>query len=302
MPEHQLSADAKPSCGTATEPAPAKVNLYLHVTGRRDDGYHLLDSLIVFADCGDVISVEPSDDLSLSLSGPFANEISELGENNLVMRAASTLAAAAGISPRAALTLEKRLPVAAGIGGGSADAAATLRALGRFWNLKIDDDAVRRLALGLGADIPACLWSRPVAASGIGDLVVGFEGDWPTLHMVLANPRKPLATAKVFASRAGGFGKAVPILETPANLEALVSALMRRRNDLEAAACELEPSVTQVLGALSEQPGCHLARMSGSGATCFGLFNDASAADRAAQELASRQPNWWVVATSTRAT
>jgi len=292
---------AEPSGGGVTEPAPAKINLYLHVTGRRDDGYHLLDSLIVFTDFGDVISVAPADGLSLSVSGPFASKISDLGERNLVMRAAASMAAAAGVPPRAALTLEKRLPVAAGIGGGSADAAATLRALRRFWSLQIDDDTVRRLALGLGADVPACLRSTPVAVSGIGDVLAGFEGDWPRLHMVLANPRKPLATAGVFTSRSEGFGDAAPILETPANAETLISALTCRRNDLEEAARTLEPLVVEVLHALSDQPDCRLARMSGSGATCFGLFSDAPAAERAAREMVNRRPEWWVVATSTRA-
>lgn len=293
-----LSASVLPDA--VVEPAPAKVNLYLHLVGRRHDGYHLLDSLMVFTDYGDVVSVRPAADLSLSVTGPFAHEIDQLGDQNLVLRAAADLAAAADVMGHAAITLEKRLPVAAGIGGGSADAAAALRALRRFWNLTIDDKVMRRLALKLGADVPACLVSRPVVASGIGETLDELGGDWPVLDIVLVNPLKPLGTADVFAARTGEFDARGPSLQKPGSADELISVLSIRRNDLQAPACILEPAVGEVLDSLSNQIGCRLARMSGSGATCFGLFTDAASARAAARCMTRARPDWWVIATSSR--
>ena len=279
------------------EAAPAKVNLTLHVVGRRADGYHLLDSLIVFAGVGDVVRVRPSDRLELAVAGPGAAALeAPAAGQNLVERAARALAAATGRAGGAAIELDKRLPVAAGIGGGSADAAATLRALARLWRLEDGAETLRRVAAGLGADVPACLACRPVHVRGIGEVVEPLKGRWPAVHLVLANPGRPLATAAVFAARAGAYGAAEPLIRVPATAAGLAGELARRRNDLEAPARRLMPEIGEVLDALAAAPGCLLARMSGSGATCFGLFADRARAAAAAGALARAHPAWWLAA------
>ncbi len=276
--------------GAGAVAAPAKLNLYLHVTGRRPDGYHLLDSLFVFADVGDRVSARAADDLSLTLTGPFAAALEAEGDN-LVLRAARALAAAAGIAPRAALTLEKNLPVAAGLGGGSADAAAALSALSALWGL---DLALDDIALGLGADVPACLHGRPCLVSGIGETITAAPALGGPLHAVLVNPGLPLETRDVFGARAGGFLPADPLDRDCANVFDLALALKPRRNDLEPAARFLLPEIDDVLAALADMPNCLLARLSGSGPTCFGLFGTAATAERAAQRLRAAHTGWWV--------
>lgn len=270
--------------------APAKLNLYLHVTGRRPDGYHLLDSLFVFADIGDRVSAAPADDLSLTVTGPFAGALAGEGDN-LVLRAARALAAVAGIAPKAKLTLEKNLPVAAGLGGGSADAAAALRALSDLWGL---DQPLADIALQLGADVPACLHGRPCLVSGIGETIAPAPSLGGPLHVVLVNPGLPLATASVFAARAGAFSAAAPLDRPCANAFDLALALRPRRNDLEPAARFLVPEIDDVLAALADRSGCLLARLSGSGPTCFGLFADARSADLAIRRLSMGETGWWV--------
>ncbi len=289
------------SQASVTESAPAKLNLYLHITGRRDDGYHLLESLIVFTEFGDVVTVSPADELSLTVHGPFACAIDDLGADNLVMRAATALATGAGVSRGAAIDLEKRLPVAAGIGGGSADAAATLRALIRLWGIEIEDRAIHDMALKLGADVPACLAGRPVVATGIGDMLASLGAGWPAFDIVLVNPGTPLSTPAVFRARSGPFRKPVPFSGLGVDRGDAITESVKRDNDLEAPACALEPAVRRVLAALRRQNECLLARMSGSGATCFGIFESAHAASQAARSLREQEPNWWVVATKTRA-
>lgn len=296
-----MNADFEGPNAPVTELAPAKLNLYLHITGRRDDGYHLLDSLIAFAEVGDVVTVEPADTLSLDVRGPFAQEIEALEADNLVMRAVAALANAAGMPPRAAIRLEKNLPVAAGIGGGSADAAAAIRALSRLWHVQIDDEALHRLALDLGADVPACLTSRPVVATGIGDILTPIGADWPAMPLVLVNPGIPLATPAVFGARSGPFRAASPFSTTARDYRGFVTALSLRHNDLEPAARSLEPMISTVLDAIAAQSGCLLARMSGSGATCFGLFETVESARGAARSIGDQSPDWWTVATTTRA-
>jgi 4-diphosphocytidyl-2-C-methyl-D-erythritol kinase len=278
------------------ERAPAKVNLYLHVLGRRGDGYHLVDSLIVFAGVGDRVTVRPDDRLELEVCGPFAGALATARDDNLVLRAARALAAAAAHEPCARIELDKRLPVAAGIGGGSADAAAALRALTRLWRLDLAPPALAEVAAGLGADVPACLASRPVVAGGIGELLRPLPGPWPELHLVLANPGLALPTTQVFAGREGPYGKAAPLEAVPASAPDLAAALARRRNDLEPSARRLDPAIGEALAALAALPGCLLARLSGSGATCFGLFAAAAAARAAAAALAAARGDWWVAA------
>ena len=270
------------------ELARAKVNLDLLVTGRRPDGYHELDSLVAFADFGDTLTIEPASELSLDVTGPLAADLSR-GEDNLVLRAARRLATAAGIVPRARLRLDKRLPMASGLGGGSADAAAALRGLRRLWELKLDDRALAAIALELGADVPVCLAGGTAHMRGIGELIEPVP-DLEPLPLVLVNPGLPLATAAVFRAlpKAAIGPRREPV---PAHPDA--AWLARSRNDLETPARTLVPAIGQVLTALAAAPGCRLARMSGSGTTCFGLFPGHDAA-RTAAAIASAHPSWWV--------
>lgn len=279
--------------------APAKVNLYLHVVGRRSDGYHLLDSLVVFPRQGDRITVSPAEALRLEVRGPFAADVPE-GEDNLVLRAARALAAAAGRSPAVSIRLEKGLPVASGIGGGSADAAAVLRALTELWDLRIDSDALSRIALSLGADVPMCLASRSAYVGGIGDEIEPTP-PLPDFAVVLVNPRIPLPTPAVFRTRSGPFSAPGRFERAPADVAELAALLSQRRNDLTPAAIALVRAVSDVLSALDNTAEVMLSRMSGSGATCFGLCSSQSDAEKAASALAAKHPGWWVTSGSVAA-
>ncbi len=279
-----------------TVAAPAKINLYLHVTGRRDDGYHLLDSLIAFAGVGDGVRVQRADDLSLAVVGPNAAAVPS-GADNLVLAAARALARAAGVEAGAAITLDKHLPAGAGMGGGSADAAATLRALARLWNIGADDVDLSVLAAGLGADVPMCLAGRAAFASGIGEVLTPAPA-LPAVALVLVNPGEALATPAVFAARSGPFGAAARFDKAPADAAELASILAERDNDLTAAATSLVPAVGDVLAALDATAGCLLARMTGSGATGFGLFADVDTAEATARDIAAVNPTWWCQATT----
>ena len=277
-------------------PARAKINLYLHVTGRRADGYHCLDSLIVFARLADTIEVEANGELVLDIDGPFAMGLAT-DQNNLVLQAAMSLAQAAGISARARIKLYKNLPVAAGLGGGSADAAATLLALRALWNLPTDDITLNALAARLGADVPVCLTTRPSLVRGIGhDLLPAPP--MPSFALLLVNPGLALSTAAVFEGLQKQFASSHPWRESPHNAVALAQSLAQRRNDMEPAARRLTPVIGDVIEALSALPGCRLARMSGSGATCFGLFDDLAGAEGAAKKLAAARTDWWVRASA----
>lgn len=285
---------------TVTEAAPAKLNLTLQVVGRRADGYHLLDSLVAFTDYGDTINVAAADSLSLRLDGPFGDILQGDPAENLVLRAARLLAEHARVTAGAAITLTKRLPVASGIGGGSSDAAATLRALVRLWDIEIAPTDLAAIALRLGADVPVCLACRTTRLEGIGERVTPAPA-LPAAAMVLVNPGTGLATPKVFAARSGDFstgpGAAGIFATSPPDLAALVAGLASYGNDLAAPAIALLPVIASCLARLETQPGCRLARMSGSGATCFGLFDDEAAATSAAAAIAAAEPNWWVVPT-----
>jgi len=272
--------------------APAKVNLYLHVTGRRSDGFHLLDSLVVFAGVGDRITFAPADDLSLTLSGPGAGALS-VEPDNIVLKAARRLADALGRQPQAAITLEKHLPVAAGIGGGSADAAATLRGLLQLWRADLDEKILFELGLSLGADLPVCLAGRPTQMAGVGEVLTPSV-KLPPAWLVLVNPRLALSTPAVFKARSGDFTPAAPLSEPPTDARHLARLLADRRNDLAPPAMALEPKVGEMLDAIAATDACLLSRMSGSGATCFGLYGDAEGAAAAAAQLTARHPEWWV--------
>jgi 4-diphosphocytidyl-2-C-methyl-D-erythritol kinase len=265
--------------------APAKINLTLLVTGKRADGYHLLDSLVVFAGVHDRLSGVAAEKLSLDFSGPFGAGLA--GEpDNLVLRAARALAKATGVRAGARLALEKNLPIASGIGGGSSDAAASLRLLGRLWGV----DVPAGLAATIGADVAVCM--EPIAwrMSGVGE-VLSPAPLIPACGMVLVNPGVALPTAQVFRARTGAFSAPARLPEGWEDCASMADCLARWGNDLEAPAISLCPAIAGVLAALRAVPGCRLARMSGSGATCFALFDTPALAEHAATTLA--RPGWW---------
>ena len=275
------------------EHAAAKINLYLHVVGRRDDGYHLLDSLVIFAGAADRLSVAPDPALRLSLTGPFAAALQADAGDNLVLRAAARLR---GDKHRAGahLTLDKRLPVASGIGGGSADAAAALRLLRRFWECSdFDPEVLHRLAASLGADVPVCLAGRPARMQGVGEILLEAPTLPDRLGLVLVNCGEAVSTPSVFRARDPGFRPAATLPRGWDDARALAGSLSGLSNDLEPAARRLCPAIDGVLAWLLALPGCRFARMSGSGATCFGLFDDADAA-RQALRAAEPPQSWWV--------
>ncbi len=262
--------------------APAKVNLTLHVTGQRADGYHLLESLVVFVGVGDRITVSDADELRLAVTGPRAEGV-PTGPENLVLKAASLLG---GVG--AQIVLDKHLPAAAGIGGGSSDAAATLRALSQLWNVDLPADN----GLNLGADVPVCLRAAPCLMSGVGEVLTEVPV-LPPLWMVLVNPGVEVPTPAVFKGLAR---KDNPLMApVPAGLDASAFAawLSTQRNDLEPPARAVAPVITDVLDAIVGA-GALLARMSGSGATCFGLYADADSAAHAAAQIKEKAPAWWV--------
>lgn len=279
--------------GPIEEFAPAKINLFLHVGDKRADGYHPLESLVVFVDAGDNLIFADADSLSLTIDGPFGEGLAGEGDN-LVLRAARALAARAGVAKGAAITLTKNLPVASGIGGGSADAAAALRGLARLWKLHIGLDAMLEIAATLGSDVPVCVASRSSFMEGRGEIVTAVEGV-PPAAMVLVNPGVAVPTPAVFRAvkERSGLGGTLP---SSFGADALARYLRTTKNDLEAPAKEIAPVIREVLGELARMPGILLARMSGSGATCFGLFEDGVSSDMAAIALAHSHPGWWVKA------
>ena len=274
--------------GAAVRSAHAKVNLWLNVVGRRPDGYHLLDSLVAFVDLADTLDVRPSDRLSLELAGPQAAGLAA-DPDNLVLKAARLLADRAGVAPRVTIRLGKHIPVAAGLGGGSADAAAALRALTELWRVALPEEELFDLAASLGADVPMCLAGRTALVSGMGERLQPAPA-LPPAAILLVNPGAPLPTRDVFEARRGPFSTAVPVTQPWRNLPELVTALVRRGNDLSDAAISLRPAIAQVLTFLHNSRGARYAAMSGSGATCFALYDSLDAAQRAS---ASMPPAWW---------
>lgn len=286
--------------------APAKVNLSLRVLGRRADGYHELDSLVAFAGVGDELGLTPGESGGLQISGPFAAGLSE-APDNLVLKAVRVLREEIAGLRSGRFHLVKRLPVASGIGGGSADAAAALRLLARLNGLPLSHPALLAAASRIGADVPVCLEARARVMAGIGERL-GPPLRLPRLFALLVNPGVTVETAPVFRAlglQAGeGHAGGVRAFEaeelSPATSTALIAALAAAGNDLEAPARIVAPIVGEVLSALSALPGCRLARMSGSGATCFALFDDCRASAAAGKLLAKRQPDWWVKPTVLR--
>jgi 4-diphosphocytidyl-2-C-methyl-D-erythritol kinase len=278
------------------ELAPAKINLDLHVTGRRPDGYHELDSLTAFAAFGDRLVLHDHDRLELSVTGPFAGVLA-VEPDNLVLRAARRLAALAGRDSAVRIVLDKWIPVAAGLGGGSADAAATLRGLNRLWRLGMAAADLAEPAAALGADVPVCLASRPARMRGIGERIEPWD-DLPTLPVLLVNPSLPLTTAAVFGGLGTISGEIDRAWPPPREAEAFLAWLAARHNDLEAPAQRILPPICAIHATLMAQKGCAVARMSGSGATCFGVFRDAAGRDAAAAAIAREQPGWWLAAST----
>ncbi|MCP5361249.1 MAG: 4-(cytidine 5'-diphospho)-2-C-methyl-D-erythritol kinase [Hyphomicrobiales bacterium] len=280
-----------------TAKAPAKLNLSLHVTGRRADGYHALESLMVFLDLADTLQMMPADTFSLSVKGPFADTV-PTDSHNLVLQAAIQLAERSPASQPVQITLDKQIPVAAGLGGGSADAAAMLRTLAKYWHYD-DPETLMELAVVLGADVPVCMASRSTWVGGMGESLLGHPV-LPPLALLLVNPRTPVATATIFKQ---GFTQfRAPSIAFPSSFDTintLCDYLAETSNDLTRNACLHTPVIGEVLGAIAALPGVRLSRMSGSGATCFGLFTSPEARDHAYTALKSSYPDWWILPANT---
>lgn len=292
---------ASPRIDEASSPegatfAPAKINLALHVTGRRPDGYHDIETLAIFARFGDRVTVAPGSADSLTVTGRYAADVPTDG-TNLVLKARDALRRTAGKQAAApvAIGLEKNLPVASGVGGGSSDAAATLRALSGFWGIRAGESELRRIGLDLGADLPMCLAARPLVARGIGDRIEPAP-EMPPLGMVLVNPGGAVPTAAVFGRLERRDNAGLPPLPLRFGFHDLLGWLAATRNDLEPAAGLIEPGIGTALVAL-KRANAAFARMSGSGATCFGLFESGNMAKRAAAAIRARHPGWFVAAT-----
>lgn len=274
--------------------APAKVNLYLHVTGRRGDGYHLLDSLVAFADIGDELRLEAADGFVFSLTGPMAAVLrDEPVEGNLAVRAARALAKAVDKPLNVRLTLVKNLPPASGIGGGSSDAAAALRLLARHWGVAANDPLLYEIAASLGQDVPCCVDAKTCYFRDIGN-AIDDGPELPPTAIVLVNPNKALPTPAVFKARTGGFNPPNRFERAPRSSRELAAMLSERENGLTAAAAGIMPEIHEILSALDASPDCLLARMSGSGATCFGLYQDNASAQLATAGILAAHPDWWV--------
>jgi 4-diphosphocytidyl-2-C-methyl-D-erythritol kinase len=280
-----------------TERAPAKINLTLHVIGRRADGYHALESLVAFTRSGDLVSLTPGDLLQLSVAGPTAPAAGD-PDANLIIKAARNLAARIDGLKLGAFHLLKTLPVAAGIGGGSSDAAAALRLLARANDLPLDDPRLLEAAAATGADVPVCLAGKARMMAGIGEKLGAILG-LPPLFALIVNPRQALATKDVFARMNIASGAETsygshPLIAGDMDAAAVIGALKKGRNDMEDAAIVLAPVIGDVLNILAAAPGCRLARMSGSGATCFAVFPDCRAVAKAKRVIVRAHPDWWV--------
>lgn len=284
----------------------AKVNLTLRVIGRRVDGFHDLESVVAFADCADRLTLEPGAALGLTMEGPLADACGDTSDN-LVLKAARLLGERVADLEVGHFTLEKVLPVAAGIGGGSADAAAALRLLARLNELSLDDDRIMEVALQTGADVPVCVASHACDMAGVGETLLPLN--LPKMPCVLVNPRVPVATRDVFNALGLRHGELLigatdVVMQTPSWPEAgdaiddWIEALAGGSNDLESPAARIEPVISQVLAALRASSGVRLVRMSGSGATCFAIFADDAAAEAAGDRLRADHPGWWVHAGS----
>jgi 4-diphosphocytidyl-2-C-methyl-D-erythritol kinase len=270
--------------------APAKINLALHVTGYREDGYHLINSFVTFAQTSDTLIITPSTADSFKISGFFASTLKDEATPNLVTRARDLLRKSANNQPCPMVSIEliKNLPIASGIGGGSADAAATLKGLNDLWNLHLEYKILAKIGLNLGADVPMCLYSKPLFASGIGDIIEPVVA-MPPLSLLLVNPLISVSTALIFKSLNNKTNPALPPLTT----DFMTWLTTETRNDLEPPAIRLFPEIARVLAEINAS-NAFLSRMSGSGATCFGIFETNALRDAAYEELKNKHPTWWI--------
>ncbi len=280
--------------------APAKINLALHITSRRADGYHDLDTLAVFADSlRETVSVDVADGVRLQVAGPFAASVPH-DETNLVIAAARIFFSTVDVGNKALLSLNKTIPIGAGLGGGSADAAATFRALNQYFKTGLDDQKLAELGADLGADVAMCVYSRALRARGIGEVIEPLS-TVPPLPLVLVWPGKPVSTASVFKRLHHVSNPALPKLPDafPA-VQDVADYLCATRNDLQAAAIDIEPVIADALGALHKTDKCLLSRMSGSGSACFGMYLSKAEADAAGRTIDKAHPGWWVRAVEAR--
>lgn len=279
--------------------APAKINLYLHITGRLDNGYHTLDSLVAFADIGDRVEIEPATDFQFRVQGPYAGSFNskELDASpnsaNLIVQAAWSLARAAQKVPNIRATLTKNLPLASGLGGGSSDAAAIIWGLLEWWDLSSQAHYLPGLMARLGADVPVCLTCKPSRVRGIGD-ILDPAPIMPEVPVVLVHPGKPCPTGEVFGHYSGGFKEPQSLPGDIDTYDGLITFLKRQSNDLYMSACQKVPEIKNTINALNAQKGCGLARLSGSGAACFGLFENEVLAKMAAKAISTENPDWWI--------
>lgn len=285
------------SLQTFTLLAPAKINLFLHITGKREDGFHLLQSLMVFVDVGDELTFAPYDGLFLDIDGPFAADLNVAPHDNLIYKAALLLAEEYRVPAKARIALRKNLPVASGVGGGSSDAATALRGLVKLWGLPVEDSRLQKIAQMLGADVPACLAHKPVWAEGIGEKMTWMP-HLPQLHMVLVNPLIATPTPEVFRRFGARFSPQLQYSGRRKSMQEWIADLSRYRNDLSDAALTVTPQITDVLAAIAATPMCHFARLSGSGATCFGVYDSPQGVAAAVNKLRAAHPDWWVASAS----
>ena len=297
-----MHAHASSGAVETIEPAPAKINLALHVTGQRADGYHLLETLVTFTDAGDVIRIRDAAEDDFSISGRFASTLANSGDagSNLVLRARDLLRSKLGdsgaLTSPISIHLEKNLPIASGIGGGSADAAAALRGLMRHWRVSASPETLNEIALTLGADVPMCLASAPLIARGIGEDITPI--DLSALAMVLINPLKGVSTPEIFRRLASKNNPPLPVSGDAVSSD-WISRIAGLRNDLQQPAAALLPQIDESLSLLT-QAGASLARMSGSGATCYGIFAARDQAFMARDAIRAQHPEWYVEATMTK--
>ena len=276
--------------------APVKINLSLQIIGRRHDGFHLLESLIVFADQGDGLTVSSADTLSLTIKGPFAGSLST-DKNNLVMKAAVLLADFHKIRPKAHIELNKNIPIASGLGGGSADAAATLHALTKLWRLPISDQDLNKIAEQIGSDVPVCLNQKSAIMEGIGERVRRL-GNLPKFGILLVNPNFPASTQEVFRKYEASFSEPGSLNKIPKDRIAYLKLLQSLQNDLTQASINTASEIKNVLSVLNDLNNQLLVRLSGSGGTCFALFENTKNAQEAAEKLNKKFPDWWIKSAS----
>jgi 4-diphosphocytidyl-2-C-methyl-D-erythritol kinase len=280
--------------------APAKLNLFLHVTGKRPDGYHLLESLVGFCEFGDTLTIEPSELLSLSIQGTLAEELQADAHHKLVMQAATQLRIRTGCILGAKITLDKQIPISAGLGGGSSDAGAVIEGLSRYWKLWDIAALKHALAVDLGADVPVCVRPQTAFVGGIGEQVtpVSLECE---VYVLLVNPNIALPTAQVFRHFKSEYAKPEPMpARRITSFDALIDGLAGKRNMLEEAATEIAPAIADMLYALRSTAGCRMAAMAGSGATCFGLYRTQAELEDAAQQMQRTFLSWWIQPTKLR--